>query len=224
MVVLHTREVAGRWFGVACAGAGLVATAVSSTRARTLGHLRRSLPAGVAHRVSDEDHSELVEKTIALLVELEAGHEEHKVFSLADEYVGEPLARVLKAAAAIPLGYVTSYGNIARVSGAEARDVGRIMASNPLYPIVPCHRVVGADLSLVGYSGSRGPAALRAKLARLSTEARGFTTEQDVPVEDGALRVYPVEWAIANAQKHGPGGGRQRTLFEESPTQRVSRR
>jgi methylated-DNA-[protein]-cysteine S-methyltransferase len=213
-VVLHTREVAGRWFGVACADEGLVATAVSSTRAKTLGHLRRSLPAGVTHSVADEDDSGLVEKTIALLVELEAGHEEHKVFSLADEYVDGPLARVLKAAAAIPLGYVTSYGNVARVSGAEARDVGRIMASNPLYPIVPCHRVVGADLSLVGYSGSRGPAALRAKLTRLSREARGFTAEQDVPVEGGALRVYPVEWAIANAEKGGRTADRQRSLFD----------
>ena len=88
--------------------------------------------------------------------ELEAGREEHKSFSLAAEYVGEPLAGVLKVAAAIPLGYVTSYGNIAKASGAEARDVGKVMASNPLYPIVPCHRVVGADLSLVGYAGSKG--------------------------------------------------------------------
>jgi O-6-methylguanine DNA methyltransferase len=127
--------------------------------------------------------------------------------------VASPLAGVLKVAAAIPLGYVTSYGNIAKASHVEARDVGRIMASNPLYPIVPCHRVVGADLALVGYSGSKGPAALRAKLARLSKEARGFTAEQDVLVQGRPLRVYPVEWAIANAQKHDLGAERQRTLF-----------
>ena len=214
MVTVHTREVAGRWFGVACAGEGLVATAVGSTRARMLDHLRRSLPPGVAYRVADEDRSDFVEKTIALVVELEGGHEEHKSFSLATECVGEALAGVLKVAAAIPLGYVTSYGNIAKASGAQARDVGKIMASNPLYPIVPCHRVVGADLSLVGYAGSRGQAALRAKLARLSREARGFKTEQDVLVEGRPLRVYPVEWAIAHARKHGRVDDRQRSLFE----------
>ena len=214
MVALHVREVAGRWFGVAYAGEGLVATAASSTREGTLGHLLRSLPAGVAHRVADDDRSSFVEKTIALLVELEAGHEEHKAFSLAGDLVGEPLARVLNVAAAIPLGYVTSYGNIAKASGAEARDVGKIMASNPLYPIVPCHRVVGADLSLVGYFGSRGKEALRAKLARLSKEARGFKAERDVLVEGRPLRVYPVEWAIANAEKQGVGEDRQRTLFD----------
>jgi hypothetical protein len=73
---------------------------------------------------------------------------------------------------------------------------------------------VGADLSLVGYAGSKGEEALRAKLARLSREARGFTSEKDVSVEGRALRVYPVEWAIAKAEKHGAGRGRQRTLFE----------
>jgi methylated-DNA-[protein]-cysteine S-methyltransferase len=213
MVVLHAREVAGRWYGLAYSGEGLVATAVGATRARTLGNLRSGVPQGVAQRVADEDASEIVESTIALLVELEAGHEEHKRFSLAD-CIGEPLAAVLKAAAAIPLGYVTSYGDIAKVSGAEARDVGQVMAKNPLYPIVPCHRVVGADLALVGYAGSKGPAALRSKLARLSQEARGFKTEQQVLVEGRLLRCYPVEWAIANAARQGVGESRQRALFE----------
>jgi len=213
MVVLHARAVGGKWYGIAYAGEGLVATAVSSSRARTLASLRRGVPEGVSHRVLDEDSSELVERTIGLLVELEAGHEEHKSLSLA-ECVSAPLAAVLKVAAAIPLGYVTSYGNIAKASGSDARDVGQVMATNPLYPIVPCHRVVGADLALVGYFGSKAPEALRAKLDRLTKEARGFKAEQDVPVEGRSLRVYPVEWAIARAQKAGRADDRQLTLFD----------
>ena len=46
------------------------------------------------------------------------------------------------------------------------------MAGNPLYPIVPCHRVVGADMSLVGYGGKQTTGALTAKLSRLQAEAR----------------------------------------------------
>ena len=34
-----------------------------------------------------------------------------------------------------------------------------------------------------------------------------------VLVDGRPLRVYPVEWAIANAEKHGVGEDRQRTLF-----------
>jgi O-6-methylguanine DNA methyltransferase len=213
-VVLHTREVAGSWFGLACVGEELAATAVSSTRAGALTSLLRSLPPGTAHSVVDDDRALFVEKTIAELVDLEEGRERHDDHPLAAELLGEPSASVLRVAAAIPVGFVTSYGNIARAAGADARDVGRIMASNPLYPIVPCHRVVGADLSLVGYAGSKSPAALRAKLARLSRETRGFTAEQDLPVEHRSLRVYPVEWAIARAKKQDPAEDRQRRLFE----------
>jgi methylated-DNA-[protein]-cysteine S-methyltransferase len=213
MIVLHARAVGGKWYGIAYAGDGLVATAVSASRAKTLADLRRALPEGRRHRVEDEDRSDFAEKTITLLVELEAGQEEHKSFSLAD-CVSEPLASVLKVAAAIPAGYVTSYGNIAKASGLDARDVGQVMATNPLYPIVPCHRVVGADLSLVGYFGSKAAEALQAKLDRLSKEARGFEAEQDVQVEGRALRVYPVEWAIARARKHGRDDDRQLSLFD----------
>jgi O-6-methylguanine DNA methyltransferase len=213
MVVLHARAVGGRWYGIAYVGEALVATAVSSSRAKTLADLRRAVPEGLKHRLEDEDRSDFAKKTIALLVELEAGHEENKNFSLA-ECLREPLANVLKVAAAIPIGYVTSYGNIAKASGSDARDVGQVMATNPLYPIVPCHRVVGADLSLVGYFGSKTSEALRAKLDRLSKEARGFKAEQDVLVEGRALRVYPVEWAVERAHKHGRADDRQLSLFD----------
>src|SRR5512143_2827584 len=111
MIVLHARAVGGKWYGIAYSADGLVATAVSASRAKTLADLRRAVPEGQRHRVDDEDRSDFTEKTVALLVELEAGQEEHKDFSLAD-CVSKPLAGVLKVAAAIPLGYVTSYGNI----------------------------------------------------------------------------------------------------------------
>ena len=57
MVELHARQIGGRWFGLAHAGAGLAATAVGSTRAETLDSLRRSLPSGVGCRLADEDRS-----------------------------------------------------------------------------------------------------------------------------------------------------------------------
>jgi len=214
IVSLHAREVGGKWFGLASLGPAIAATAVEPSRARAVVSLRRILPSGLASRVVDEDRSEFVERTFAMLVELEAGHEERKEFSLAPECLTEPLAAILRVASAIPLGYVTTYGNVAKVVGVEARDVGGAMAGNPLYPIVPCHRVVGAGFALVGYAGSRGPAALRAKLDRLSREARGFRDDSDVPIDGGPLRVYPVERAIAAATKSGLGESRQGLLFQ----------
>ena len=55
-------------------------------------------------------------------------------------------------------GTTRTYGEMAtlldRPGGAQA--VGRAMATNPFPLIYPCHRVVGADGALTGFSGSGG--------------------------------------------------------------------
>lgn len=55
----------------------------------------------------------------------------------------------------IPYGKVKSYGQIARELGKPkaARAVGMANNRNPVPILVPCHRVVGSDGSLVGYGG-----------------------------------------------------------------------
>jgi O-6-methylguanine DNA methyltransferase len=55
----------------------------------------------------------------------------------------------------IPIGTTTSYGNIARAIGNPnaSRAVGLANGANPVPIIVPCHRVIGASGSLVGYGG-----------------------------------------------------------------------
>ena len=54
----------------------------------------------------------------------------------------------------IPFGSTRSYKEIALQIGHSdsARAVGAAMGANPFPPIVPCHRVVGSDGSLTGFS------------------------------------------------------------------------
>jgi hypothetical protein len=66
----------------------------------------------------------------------------------------------------------------------------------------------------VGYGGRKNLPALQAKLARLSKEAKGFATEKEVLANGRKLTVYPVEYVIKRANKHGPGSSRQRRLFD----------
>ena len=77
------------------------------------------------------------------------------------------------------------------------------MASNPLYPIVQCHRVVGTDYSLVGYGGRKNPKALKAKLARLEAERKGNKSQKEITVNGTTVTVYPVEYVIDKAKKQG---------------------
>ena len=54
----------------------------------------------------------------------------------------------------IPYGQTRSYGDLARALGdvGLSRPSGRQRAER-LAIVVPCHRVIGADGSLVGYAG-----------------------------------------------------------------------
>ena len=62
---------------------------------------------------------------------------------------------VWNALLAIPPGETRSYAEIAEAIGqpAAVRAVGRANGDNRLCLVIPCHRVIGADGSLTGYSG-----------------------------------------------------------------------
>ena len=199
MVEIAAGSAGGRWFGIAWANNAFVSTAVAAAREDALAIVSRCIPADLQTRAAD-DSSPFLLATVRMLGELERGDESHKQFVLSDDCLSPPLQRIFTAAASIPIGYVTSYGNIASVSGSEARAVGRAMATNPLYPIVPCHRVVGSDLSLVGYYGRQDPEALGAKLGRLEAEARGETIIRSIELPGGAMTVYPAEWVIERSR------------------------
>ncbi len=62
--------------------------------------------------------------------------------------------RVWKRLAAIPYGKTRTYGQIAKEIGLPkaARAVGAACGANPVLIFIPCHRVVGANGSLTGFS------------------------------------------------------------------------
>ncbi|MCL2505904.1 MAG: methylated-DNA--[protein]-cysteine S-methyltransferase [Alphaproteobacteria bacterium] len=73
---------------------------------------------------------------------------------------GEFRQGVWKILCEIPYGKVTTYGNIARKMAVKmgketmsAQAVGGAVGHNPISIIIPCHRVVGTNGSLTGFSG-----------------------------------------------------------------------
>ncbi|WP_422001148.1 methylated-DNA--[protein]-cysteine S-methyltransferase [Reyranella sp.] len=71
--------------------------------------------------------------------------------------------RVYDVARAIPPGRTMTYGEIARRLGAphDSREVGQALGRNPIAVIVPCHRVLGADGRMGGFSAPGGVATKR---------------------------------------------------------------
>ena len=73
---------------------------------------------------------------------------------------GEFRQTVWKMLMEIPYGEIVTYGELARriakergIEKMSAQAVGGAVGHNPISIIVPCHRVVGANGNLTGYSG-----------------------------------------------------------------------
>ncbi len=94
--------------------------------------------------------------------------------------------RVYETARVIAPGATMSYGEIARQLGAAgaARAVGQALGRNPFAVVVPCHRVIGADGRVNGFSANGGIAT---KLRMLSIEAARVQNHQPLFEGDGVF-------------------------------------
>jgi methylated-DNA-[protein]-cysteine S-methyltransferase len=93
---------------------------------------------------------------------------ERRQFNLALRAQGTPFQLdVWRALAQIPYGETRSYGEVAQAIGRPraVRALGVANSRNPHAIVVPCHRVIGANGSLVGYAGG-----LDAKVQLLTLE------------------------------------------------------
>ena len=83
--------------------------------------------------------------------------------------------RVYDAISMIPKGKVATYQTVAaRIGCGSARAVGQALRRNPFAPRVPCHRVIASDLTMGGFEGEVGGAAIQKKLTLLSKEGVRF--------------------------------------------------
>ncbi len=79
-----------------------------------------------------------------------------KTFDLPLDMTGTVFQReVWNALIDIPYGKTLSYGEVAKIvkKPGSARAIGNAVARNPVSIVVPCHRVIGSDGSLVGFGG-----------------------------------------------------------------------
>jgi methylated-DNA-[protein]-cysteine S-methyltransferase len=64
--------------------------------------------------------------------------------------------KVWAALERIPFGRTRSYGDLAKDLGTAARALGGACGRNPIPVIIPCHRVLGSNGAMGGYSGIDG--------------------------------------------------------------------
>lgn len=162
------------WSGRGIAGLQLPEASAEATRTRVARRwpdaVETSPPAGV-QRALDRVQALLAGGTVGLEdipLDLEAAPEFHR--------------KVYAVARTIPPGQTMTYGEIARRLGVphESREVGQALGRNPVAIIVPCHRVLGADGRMGGFSAGGGVATKRRIL-----EIEGAAALRAGPLFDG---------------------------------------
>lgn len=159
--------------------AGALALAVSGKGLARLFFCNRD---GYIHFLVDHDLAEgsqadgLLGEAVRQVSEYFDG--QRKVFDLPLDLSGQSPFRekALRQCARIPFGQTITYGELANRAGhpKAARAAGGAMANNPIALVIPCHRVVGSDRGLHGFSS---PGGLGTKAILLRHE--GVSVEQE---------------------------------------------
>ena len=122
-----------------------------------------AVPAAAAGSGADEPGREFAAIAREQLTEYFGGGRRQFDLPLDWSATDGPQREVLKVlAGSVGYGETIRYGQLASLAGLTATDdtiparaVGKIMGSNPIPVIVPCHRVLASD-GLGGYSGGAG--------------------------------------------------------------------
>ncbi len=94
------------------------------------------------------------DKVYSQILEYLAGERQHFDVEIDITSCTEFQQRVLRALQNIPYGTTHTYKEVAIAIGqpTAARAVGMANNRNPIHIIIPCHRVVGTNGSMVGYA------------------------------------------------------------------------
>ena len=195
MIGVYTKNMGGTWFGVACDEHRVFGASFAFSEQGALRSLLHGIPFNVPFEVLSKP-SVFGEDVLVSVKDVYNGKDVTQGFPLAMEHLPAYTRRVLEVTSLIPVGYVASYGSIAKAAGGSPRAVGNVMAANPFAPIVPCHRVVSSDFTLGGYGGG-----LDVKLEFLVREKRGYQFSREIPVGDRKLQVFPVEFVLRKLKR-----------------------
>jgi O-6-methylguanine DNA methyltransferase len=194
MIQVYAQNINGTWFSLACAEQQVFGTSFGETEQKAIGNLLNNLLFNIPFQVFLAP-SAYAKDTFALLENIFEGKDVNLNLNLAVDQLPEYTKRVIKATMQIPVGYVASYGSVAKAVGGGPRAVGNVMAGNCFAPIVPCHRVVKSDFTLGGYGGG-----LKVKYQLLTNEKRAYPSSIEIRLDDGAMQIYPVELALKDAR------------------------
>ena len=187
MIYLYHQKLDDIWYGAAMKDEKVYATLFATTEKKILQELLESLPYNLPFQLAEKPSSHSM-KLIKTLKTIFDGKDVTSNFETVMDHMPKYTQKVLKSVAMVPVGYITTYGAVAKAVGGSPRAVGNGMAFNPFALLIPCHRVVRADFSVGGYGLNSG-----VKRKILQREDRGYKEDVTLKVNGETLSVFPVK-------------------------------
>ncbi len=192
MIKINHQKLNNMWFAVAFEDDAIFATNFGQDESKVVKQLLESLPFNVTFQTA-ETSSPFAEKVLATMKQMLIGEDVSFDFKFSMAHLSTYSRRVLNFLARVPVGYVTTYGALAKAAGGGPRAVGNVMALNPFAPLSPCHRVVSSDFTLGGYGGG-----VDTKRKILEREDQNYRKPCKINVDGKVLEVYPVGFLRKN--------------------------
>ncbi len=150
MIHIYCKNIDGMWFAAAIENEAILTTTFTPNENEALKYILKDLPFNTPFQMAEKQTS-FSNEVLSTLKSIFNGKDATSKFKLEMKYLSHYAQKVLKCVSLVPVGYVTTYGAVAKTMGGSPRAVGRVMATNPFPPLVPCHRVVRSDFTLGGF-------------------------------------------------------------------------
>lgn len=136
------------WVAIISSGRGLLSISLPRNSAQ---EALESLGKAIEHTTSSNRFNDLVKRLKVYFSGYKVSFPDKLDLSQATKFQKD----VWQAARFIPYGETRSYGWLAKRIGKPkaTRAVGQALSKNRLPIIIPCHRVIGSEGSLCGFSG-----------------------------------------------------------------------
>ncbi len=188
MIHIYHKEIDKMWFAAAIENEKIIATTYTTNENNALKYLLKDLPYNVPFKIAEKP-TQFSKKALSVLKSIFDGKNASFKPNLEMKHLSSYAQKVLKCVFLVPVGYVTTYGAVAQAMGGSPRAVGRVMATNPFPPLVPCHRVVRSDFTLGGFGGG-----ITMKWEILQRENRGYRKGMKLKVDGKSLSLFPINF------------------------------
>ncbi len=188
MIHIYCKNMDEMWFAAAIRNEVIIATTFAPNENDALKYLLESLPYNMPFQIAEKS-TKFSKKVLSALKSIFDGKNASSKIELEMKHLSDYAQKVLKCVSSVPVGYVTTYGEVAKTMGGSPRAVGRVMATNPFPPLVPCHRVVRSDFTLGGFG-----LGIAAKWEILQRENRGYSRSMKLKVNGKSLSLFPINF------------------------------